>query len=157
MMYGWKGEVPDGEHLVPLGVADVKRPGKDVTIVSLLQARAAWCWRPRRRWPAQGIEAEVVDLRSLRPLDEETVYDSVREDQPLRGRGRGVAVRQRRARTWPGWCRATASTTWTPPVELVSGEDVPMPYNHSLELAAQPSVEKIVAAAGARSISRRSR
>jgi pyruvate dehydrogenase E1 component beta subunit len=145
MMYSWKGEVPDGEHLVPLGTADVKRPGKDITLVAYskplrlaLEAADALA--------AAGIDAEVVDLRSLRPLDTETVLRSVRKTS------RCVVVDE----AWPV-ASVGSHVAWLvsrncfddldAPVELVSGEDVPMPYNHSLELAAQPSVEKIVAAA----------
>ena len=145
MMYGWKGEVPEGEHLVPLGTADIKRPGKDITLVAYskplrlaLEAADALA--------AQGIDAEVVDLRSLRPLDAGTVFDSVRKTS------RCVVVDE----AWPV-ASVGSHLAWLvsrecfddldAPVELVSGEDVPMPYNHSLELAAQPSVEKIAAAA----------
>jgi pyruvate dehydrogenase E1 component beta subunit len=142
MMYGVKGEVPDGDHVVPLGLAEVKRPGKDVTIVSfskpirmVLDAAEALA--------AQGIEAEVVDLRTIRPLDETTVYDSVRKTN------RCVVVDE----AWP-FASVGSHVAWLvsrncfddldAAVELVSSEDVPMPYNHSLELAAQPSVAKIV-------------
>jgi pyruvate dehydrogenase E1 component beta subunit len=145
MMYAWKGEVPDGEHLVPLGTADVKRTGKDLTLVAYskplrlaLEAADALA--------ASGIDAEVVDLRSLRPLDTETLFRSVRKTN------RCVVVDE----AWPV-ASVGSHVAWLvsrdcfddldAPVALVSGEDVPMPYNHSLELAAQPSVEKIVAAA----------
>jgi pyruvate dehydrogenase E1 component beta subunit len=142
MTYGLKGEVPDGEHIVPLGVADVKRPGKDVTIVTyskpvrmVLEAAEALA--------AEGIDAEVVDLRSIRPLDERAIYDSVSrtnrcvvvdESMPFASVGSHVAWLVSRN------CFDELDAS----VELVSGEDVPMPYNHALELAAQPTVEKIV-------------
>jgi pyruvate dehydrogenase E1 component beta subunit len=142
MTYGLKGEVPDGEHVVPLGVADVKRPGKDVTIVTyskpvrmVLEAAEALA--------AEGIDAEVIDLRSIRPLDERAVYDSVSrtnrcvvvdESMPFASVGSHVAWLVSRN------CFDDLDAS----VELVSGEDVPMPYNHSLELAAQPTVQKIV-------------
>ena len=142
MTYGLKGEVPDGEHIVPLGVADVKRPGKDVTIITyskpvrmVLEAAEALA--------AEGIDAEVVDLRSIRPLDERTVYDSVArtnrcvvvdESMPFASVGSHVAWLVSRN------CFDDLDAA----VELVSGEDVPMPYNHALELAALPSIEKIL-------------
>ena len=145
MMYAWKGEVPEGEHVVALGAADIKRPGKDVTLIGfskpvhmLLEAADALA--------TEGIEAEVVDLRSIRPLDEQTVYDSVRrtnrcvvidEAMPFASVGSHVAWLVSRN------CFDDLDAA----VELVSGEDVPMPYNHALELAAQPSVAKIVDAA----------
>jgi pyruvate dehydrogenase E1 component beta subunit len=142
MTYGLKGEVPDGEHIVPLGSADVKRPGKDLTIITyskpvrmVLEAAEALA--------AEGIDAEVVDLRSLRPLDERTIYDSVSrtnrcvvvdESMPFASVGSHVAWLVSRN------CFDDLDAA----VELVSGEDVPMPYNHSLELAALPSIEKIL-------------
>ncbi|MGA2615729.1 MAG: pyruvate dehydrogenase complex E1 component subunit beta [Spirochaetia bacterium] len=142
LMYSWKGEVPEGELVIPLGTADVKRPGKDVTLIGfskplrmILEAAEALA--------AQGIDAEVVDLRSIRPLDEAAIYESVRKTN------RCVVIDE----AWP-FASVGSHVAWLvsrncfddldAAVELVSGEDVPMPYNHSLELAAQPSVEKIV-------------
>lgn len=144
LMYGWKGEVPDGEHLVPLGRAALRRPGNDVTIVSyskpmrILQEAAEELARA-------GIDAEVLDLRSLRPLDEEALFGSVRkthrcvvieESWPVASVGSHVAYLVSRE------CFDDLDAQ----VELVASEDVPMPYNHTLELAAQPSVPRIVEA-----------
>jgi pyruvate dehydrogenase E1 component beta subunit len=145
LMYSWKGEVPDGEHLVPLGTADVKRPGSDVTIVAYSKPLAL-ALEAAETLAGTGVDAEVVDLRSLRPLDAETVLASVRKTH------RCVVVDE----AWPvasvgshvGWLVSRGCfDDLDAPVELVSGEDVPMPYNHALELAAQPSVAKIVEAA----------
>jgi len=144
LMYGWKGEVPEKEYLIPFGSADIKRLGRDVTIVSFskpvkiaLDAAAALA--------AEGIEAEVIDLRSLRPLDEQTVFSSVKKTN------RCVVVDE----AWP-YASVGSHVAFLvssicfdyldAPVQLVSGEDVPMPYNHELELAAQPSAAKIVEA-----------
>jgi pyruvate dehydrogenase E1 component beta subunit len=144
MMYGWKGEVPDGEHLVPLGAAEVKRPGRDVTIVAFSKPLKL-ALDAAEALAGLGIEAEVVDLRTIRPLDEKTIYNSVTKTS------RCVVVDE----AWP-FASVGSHVAWLvshhcfdeldAPVELVAGEDVPMPYNHSLELAAQPSVEKIVEA-----------
>lgn len=144
LMYAWKGEVPEEEYLIPLGVADIKRPGKDVTVISygkpmkvVLEAAA--------ELEKAGIDVEVVDLRSIRPLDEQTIYKSVRKTN------RAVVVDE----SWPfasvashvGWLISrNCFDDLDAPVELVTGEDVPMPYNHTLELAAQPSVEKVIRA-----------
>jgi len=144
MMYGLKGEVPEGEHVVPLGVADIKRPGKDVTIVTYSKP-VRMALEAAEALAGEGIDAEVVDLRSLRPLDERTVYDSVMrtnrcvvvdESMPFASVGSHIAWLVSRN------CFDDLDAS----VELVSGEDVPMPYNHGLELAAQPSIEKIVSA-----------
>ena len=93
-----------------------------------------------------GVDAEVLDLRSIRPLDEDAIYRSVRTTN------RCVVIDE----SWP-FASVGSHVAWLvskncfdlldAPVELVSSEEVPMPYNHKLELAVQPSVEKIVAAA----------
>jgi len=144
MMYGWKGEVPDGEHLVPLGAAEVKRQGRDVTIVAFSKPLKL-ALDAAEALAGLGIEAEVVDLRTIRPLDEAAIYESVTKTS------RCVVVDE----AWP-FASVGSHVAWLvshhcfdeldAPVELVAGEDVPMPYNHSLELAAQPSVQKIVEA-----------
>jgi len=142
LMYSLKGEVPEEEYLVPIGKADVKREGRDVTVIGfskpvhlMLQAAS--------ELEKEEVDAEVIDLRSLRPLDEECIIKSVMKTN------RCVIVDE----AWPmasvgsylGWLVSNKCFDWLDaPVELISGEDVPMPYNHTLELAAQPSMEKIM-------------
>lgn len=145
LMYAWKGEVPGEEYLVPLGQGVKRREGGDVTLVGfskpmrVVEGAAA-------RLEQEGVSAEVIDLRSIRPLDEELVYGSVRKTN------RCVVVDE----AWPfasvgshlAWLVSKNCFDWLDaPVELVSSEDVPMPYNHTLELAAQPSVDKVHRAA----------
>jgi pyruvate dehydrogenase E1 component beta subunit len=141
MIYAWKGEVPEQEYLIPLGQADVKRSGDDVTVVTYSKP-LKMVQEAAQRLESQGVEVEIIDLRSLRPLDEETIYQSVRKTN------RCVVVDE----SWP-FSSVGSHVAWLiskncfdlldAPVELVASEDVPMPYNHRLELAAQPSVEKI--------------
>ncbi len=137
--------MPDEEYLIPFGQADIKRSGKDVTLISFSKpVRIAG--EAADVLEKQGIDAEVIDLRSIRPLDEKTVYESVRKTN------RCVVIDE----AWP-FASVGSHVAWLvsrncfdlldAPVELVSSEDVPMPYNHTLELAVQPSVDKIVAAA----------
>ncbi len=145
LAYGWKGEVPEEEYLVPFGKADVKREGKDVSIIvhgkplrMVLEAADILA--------TEGISVEVVDLRSLSPLDEETIEQTVQKTN------RAVVVDE----SWP-MCSVGSHVVSVisqrcffdldAPVALISSEHVPMPYNHTLELAAQPTVEKIVNAA----------
>jgi pyruvate dehydrogenase E1 component beta subunit len=145
MMYSWEGEVPKEEYLIELGKAEKKREGGDVTLVvhgkptrMVLQAADALA--------KEGIEAEVIDLRTIRPLDEAAIYESVQKTN------RCVVVDE----SWP-FASVGSHVSFLvskncfdyldAPVELVSGEDVPMPYNHRLELSAQPSIEKVVKAA----------
>jgi pyruvate dehydrogenase E1 component beta subunit len=144
LMYAWTGEVPDGEFLVPIGPSVVRRPGRDVTVVSFSKPMKA-ALEAAAALAAEGIEAEVVDLRTLRPLDDTVVCESVRRT------GRCVVVDE----AWPV-ASVGSHVAWLvsrncfddldAPVECVASEDVPMPYNHRLELAVQPSAEKIVRA-----------
>jgi pyruvate dehydrogenase E1 component beta subunit len=145
MMYSWKGQVPEEEYLIPLGQAEVKRAGSAITLIGFAKP-LRMVLRAADELAKMGVEAEVVDLRTLRPLDEETIFESVRKTN------RCVIVDE----AWPfasvgshiGWRISNVCFDYLDaPVELVSSEDVPMPYNHRLELAAQPSVEKIIAAA----------
>ena len=130
---------------MPLGEAAVRRTGTEVTLISyskpmrMVEAAAA-------ELEKLGVDAEVIDLRSLRPLDEETIYESVRKTN------RAVVVDE----AWPVasfgshvayLISKNCFDILDAQVEFVSSEDVPMPYNHTLELEVQPTVEKIVNAA----------
>lgn len=144
MMYNTKGEVPDGEHVVPLGVADVKREGGDVTIVAHAKM-VGLALKAADELAKEGVSAEVVDPRTIRPLDVATIAASVRktnrcviveEGWPFAGIGAQVVDDvQREAFDW-----------LDAPVLRVTGADVPMPYNRQLEKLAKPDVPKIVAA-----------
>lgn len=145
MMYSWTGEVPDGEYLVPIGKASVRRPGTDVTLITFSKPIKA-CLDAAEQLAAMGVDAEVIDLRSLRPLDTETIFASIEKTN------RAVVVDE----AWP-FASVGSHVAYLissrrfdfldAPVELIASEDVPMPYNHALELAVQPDVAKIVAAA----------
>ncbi len=144
MMYAWTGEVPSEEFLVPIGEADIKREGTDVSIITYSKP-LKMAMEAAEQLAQQNISAEIVDLRSLRPLDEKTIFESVRKTN------RAVIVDE----SWPmvsvashvGYLISSQCFDYLDaPVELVTSEDVPMPYNHSLELAAQPSVDKIIKA-----------
>src|ERR1041384_4499779 len=146
MLYNTKGDVPDGEYVVPIGKADVKRPGTDVTLVCHSKTVVPALKAADHLAGENGVSAEVVDLRTLRPLDEATILASVaktnrcvvgEEGWPAAGIGAQVVdVIQREA-----------LDQLDAPVLRVTQADVPMPYNKHLERAAKPSVEKIVAAA----------
>jgi pyruvate dehydrogenase E1 component beta subunit len=142
LMYGWKGEVPETEYIIPFGAADIKRRGTDVTLVSFSKP-VKLLMDASIELEKEGIDAEVIDLRSLKPLDETTVYNSVKktnrcvivdEAWPFASVGSHVAYLVSR----------NCFDYLDAPVMLISSEDVPMPYNHRLELAAQPSVKKII-------------
>ncbi len=138
------GEVPDTEYTLPIGVADIKRPGSDVTLVCWSKM-VKLCLKAAELLAADGIDAEVIDLRTLRPLDEKTLLESIRktnrcvvvdEDWPYCGMGDGILAR----------LYSTAFDLLDAPIARVCSEDTPAPYSHHLEQAMQPSVEKVVAA-----------
>jgi pyruvate dehydrogenase E1 component beta subunit len=81
-MYGDKGEVPDGEYIVPIGVADIKREGTDVTIVSFGKIIKE-AYKAAEILEKEGISAEIIDLRSIRPMDSEAIFKSVRKTNRL--------------------------------------------------------------------------
>ncbi len=145
MLYGVEGPVPEEDYVVPLGVADVKREGSDVTIVSysrmVLRALEA-----AEELAKQGISAEVVDLRSLKPLDLETVVASVRKT----GRIVGVTEAYKTGSYLSELFTLVneAAFDWLDaPMVRVTALDVPVPMSETLEDAAIPSVERIVKAA----------
>lgn len=142
VMYGDKGEVPEGEYLIPIGVADIKKEGSDVTVVSFgkmmkvaLQAAAEVA--------KEGISAEVIDLRSVRPIDYATVIKSVQKTNRL------VIVEE-------AWPLASIATDLTfnvqrhafdyldAPILRVNSMDVPLPYAPTLIEAVLPNVKRTV-------------
>jgi pyruvate dehydrogenase E1 component beta subunit len=145
-LYGLKGEVPeDGDHLVPFGQASILREGTDVSIIgfggSVHQALRAASMLEEQ----EGLSAEVIDLRTLRPLDVDTLVNSVKKTN------RAVVVED----DWKfgGFAGEVASILmekafdWLDaPVARVSGKDVPIPYNRNLEFAALPSEEDVIEA-----------
>ena len=141
LMYSWKENVPDDEYLIPIGKADIKNKGTDATIVCLSKP-VRMAEEAAKKLEKEGISVEIVDIRTVRPLDEETIFNSVKKTN------RCVVVDE----AWPfasvgsyiGWLVSRYCFDYLDaPVELVSLEDVPTPYNHSLELMSQPSIEKI--------------
>ncbi len=144
-MYGNKGEVPDDpDFTIPLGVADVKRPGTDVTIVarSLMVPVAL---KAAEVLEQQGVSCEVIDPRTIRPLDIETIVESVKktnrvviaeESHPFCGIGAEISTE----------IMERAFDYLDAPVKRVSAVDVPMPYAKNLEELAIPRVDQIVAA-----------
>jgi pyruvate/2-oxoglutarate/acetoin dehydrogenase E1 component len=144
LLYNTRGPVPEGEYLVPLGKADVKRPGKDATLVASSRM-TLFALNAAEKLAQEGIEAEVVDLRTLRPLDIETIASSVRKTHRLvivnEGARSGGISAEVMARAYE-----EVFDYLDAPIIRVAAEDVPLPYSEKLELAALPSEEKIMAA-----------
>ena len=141
-LYGVKGDVPDGEHLVDLGKAQIVRPGKDITLVAYSRMTHV-ALEAAQALEKDGISAEVVDLRSLRPLDENTIVASVEkthrlvivhEGWPYGGVGAEITDRVQRL----------AFDALDGPILRVTTLDVPMPYNAKLEQACMPQADRIV-------------
>jgi len=147
MMYGFKGEVPDEEFLIPLGKADVKRDGSDVVLVTW-NKQVHNCLAAADALAKEGSDAMVLDLRTIRPLDEEALYSAVsrchrcvvvQEGFPFAGVGAEITARVHEA------CFDALDA----PVLRVTNRDLPQPYATNLEKLVVPSVERIVEAARA--------
>ncbi len=142
LLYANEGDVPDEEYLVPFGEGDIKREGDDVTIV-------AWSNMVPRALEAaeilseQGIEAEVVDPRTLVPLDTEIIINSVRKTEH-------VVIAQEAVRRGgvasdiASIIQAEAFDSLDAPIEIVAGLNTPIPYNETLEKISVPQVDDIV-------------
>ncbi len=145
LLYGARGEVPEGEHTVPIGKAEVKREGGDVTLVTWSRMLTA-CALPAAEQLAQaGVHAEVLDLRTLKPLDEEAIAASVRKTN------RAVIVEEAWGFAGVGaqvadFIQRACFDDLDAPVGRVTGLDVNMAYAANLERATQPSVERVVEA-----------
>jgi pyruvate dehydrogenase E1 component beta subunit len=148
ILYGHSGEVPKlDDYVVPIGKARIARAGKDVTIISWSHGMT-YALKAADELAKEGIEAEVIDLRTLRPLDTATLVESVKKT------GRAVTVEE-------GWQQSGVGAELAArlmeqafdyldaPVTRVSGKDVPMPYAANLEKLALPTAADVVAAAKA--------
>ncbi len=148
LAYGVKGEVPDEEYLIPLGKGEVKRGGTDVTLVSWNKAVFTCLEAAAVLQEQHGISARVLDLRTIRPLDEELLFRCaaethrmvvVQEGFPFAGVGAEISARVHEA------CFDHLDA----PVLRVCNRDIPQPYATNLEKLVTPSVERIVDAARA--------
>jgi pyruvate dehydrogenase E1 component beta subunit len=144
VLYGVEGPVPEGEYVVPLGKADVKKPGKDVTVVasSLMVHKAL---RAAEVVAGEGIDAEVVDLRTLAPLDAATIAESVRRTH------RAVVVQEapKVAGTNAQVIAAIVEHAFDrldSPIEQVAALDTVIPFSPPLEDYVLPDENRIVAA-----------
>jgi pyruvate/2-oxoglutarate/acetoin dehydrogenase E1 component len=143
LLYATKGEVPDGEYVIPLGVADVKKEGRDVTVVAtaMMVHRAM---EAAGELSKEGIEIEVLDLRSLLPLDYETLVSSIKKTGSLlivheacKTGGIGGEIAAIAAKEAFGYLDA--------PIERICAPDIPVPYSPPLEKYYLPKKEDIVA------------
>jgi pyruvate dehydrogenase E1 component beta subunit len=145
VMYGEKGEIPEGEYTIPFGIGDIVREGKDVTIVSWSKILQHVTTKAVKRLAEENISVELIDPRSIRPMDWEMIFKSVKKTNRL------VIVEE-------GWPFAgigaqishevsnTCFDYLDAPIERVTQEDVPLPYAHNLEVASLPNIQKVIRA-----------
>jgi len=143
-LYQTRGEVPEGDILEPIGKSKIQRPGTDVTIVTYSKSLET-SMKAAEQLAGEGIEAEIVDLRTLRPLDMEPVLESFRKtnravvvEEGWRSYGVGSEVASR--------IYEEAFDYVDAPIKRVAQDEVPLPYNRNLEQLALPQVEDVVKA-----------
>ncbi len=143
-MYGDKGEVPEGEYILPIGVADVKRSGKDVTLVSFGKILKEGV-KAAEELEKEGIEVELIDLRTIRPLDYQTIFDSVKKTNRL------VILEE----SWPFGNISTEITYQVQnhvfdyldaPIEKINTADTPAPYSPVLLKEWLPNFKDVIKA-----------
>lgn len=144
VLYSYKDEVPDYEYTIPIGVGEIKRSGTDCTVVAWGKAFHT-VMAAAKELEKEDISIEVVDPRTLKPLDENLIFESVKktnraiiveEALPFAAVGAEIAYR----------IQKNVFDYLDAPVERVTGKDVPMPYNKNLEHLALPQVEDVIAA-----------
>lgn len=143
-MYGDKGEVPDGEYLIEIGSADIKRVGSDVTLVSFGKIIKT-CYQAADELEKEGISCEIIDLRTIRPIDYNTVIQSVKKTNRL------VVIEE----AWPLASIASeisfkvqkeAFDYLDAPIQRVTSADVPLPYAPTLIEASLPNPGRVIKA-----------
>jgi pyruvate dehydrogenase E1 component beta subunit len=143
LLYGDQGEVPEGDYVIPIGVADVKREGADVSLIAHGRAVLTALAAAHRLSEEFNISAEVVDLRSIRPLDEQTILDSVRkthravlvdENKPFCGVSSQIAT----------MIQEQAFDDLDAPVQRVCSLDAPAIYSPPIEVQQLPTVDRII-------------
>jgi pyruvate dehydrogenase E1 component beta subunit len=143
-MYGDKGEIPEGEYIIPIGVADIKRKGTDVTIVSFGKIIKV-AYEAAEVLQKEGVSVEIIDLRTVRPIDYKTIVDSIKKTN------RCVVVEE----SWPLASISSeiayhlqhyAFDYLDAPVYRVTQTDTPFAFSPTLIEAALPNVERVVAA-----------
>ena len=143
-MYGDKGEIPEGEYIIPIGVADIKKTGKDVTIVSFGKIIKE-AYKASELLEKENIECEIIDLRTIRPMDYKTIFESVKKTNRL------VILEE----SWPFGNISTEITYQVQshifdyldaPIEKINTADTPAPYSPTLLSEWLPNANDVVKA-----------
>jgi len=143
-LYQSRGKVPEGEYLEPIGVSKIQRRGDDVTLITYSKMLPV-CMQAAEKLEEQGIDVEVIDLRSLRPLDMEPILESFKRtnraviaEEGWRSYGIGAEVAARLYEEAFDYIDA--------PIKRIAQKEVPLPYNRELEQLAQPHMEDVIQA-----------
>jgi pyruvate dehydrogenase E1 component beta subunit len=143
-LYQLKGEVPEGDYIVPIGKSIVQRPGKDATIITYSKMLDT-SMKAADQLSKEGVDVEIVDLRTLRPLDMKPVLDSFRKthravivEEGWKSYGVGAEISSR--------IYEEAFDEIDAPIKRVAQKEVPLPYNRALEQSALPQVEDVIRA-----------
>jgi pyruvate dehydrogenase E1 component beta subunit len=143
-LYQVRGDVPEGDQLIPIGKSKIQRPGKDVTVVTYSKMLET-SLKAADLLAKEGIEVEIVDLRTLRPLDMEPVIDSFKKtnravivEEGWKSYGVGAEIASR--------IYEEAFDFIDAPIQRVAQKEVPLPYNQALEQLALPQVEDVIRA-----------
>jgi pyruvate dehydrogenase E1 component beta subunit len=143
-MYQVRGDVPEGDYVIPIGKSKIQRAGKDVTVVTYSKGLEI-SMKAAEELAKEGIEAEIVDLRTLRPLDMEPVLESFKKtnravivEEGWKSYGVGAEIQSR--------IYENAFDYVDAPIKRVAQKEVPLPYNRALEQSALPQVADVVAA-----------
>ncbi|MDI6027725.1 alpha-ketoacid dehydrogenase subunit beta [Corticibacterium sp. UT-5YL-CI-8] len=146
LLYKMKGPVPEGYYTVPIGKAEIRRQGRDLTIVatSIMVHKAL---DAAETLEAEGIDVEVVDLRTIRPMDTQTVIDSVKKTSRLLCVYEGVKTLGVGAEVSAAIAESDAFDFLDAPIVRLGGAETPIPYNPELEKATVPQVPDIIKAA----------
>jgi pyruvate dehydrogenase E1 component beta subunit len=143
-LYQTRGEVPEGDYTIPIGKSTIQRPGKDVTLVTYSKMLET-SLKAAEQLAQEGIEVEIIDLRTLRPLDMEPILESVRKtnravvaEEGWRSFGVGAEIAAR--------IYEEAFDDLDAPIQRVAQIEVPLPYNRALEQMALPQTANVIAA-----------
>ncbi|RVD67371.1 alpha-ketoacid dehydrogenase subunit beta, partial [Mesorhizobium sp. M4A.F.Ca.ET.029.04.2.1] len=146
LLYKMKGPVPEGHYTVPIGKADVRREGSDLTVVatSIMVHKSL---EAAQALQAEGIDIEVIDLRTVRPMDKRTIIESVKKTSRLLCVYEAVKTLGVGAEVSAMIAESEAFDFLDAPIVRLGGAEIPIPYNPDLERATVPQVPDIVAAA----------
>ncbi len=143
LLYGYEGEVPDEEYLIPLGKGDIKRKGKDITLVTWNKMLLLSLDVAQKLWETENIDVEIIDLMTIQPIDEDLIFESVRKTHRLLVVEEGWGVASIGCHIVDRVVKECFDDLDAPP-ERVFNHFVPMPYNKTLEAEVLPTEARVI-------------